>query len=254
MVLGQGYVPDGTRPFTMPWSAGSTASHQEGGLEASGRGDGFQSPQSRYFDPMVADPAPKMSLGPAASCPADSSRSLEAEMDRFAYSTAGSMGDMDQFGNGAGAMCEMNRFDNGGFAFMPPGATLVRLVPCVPVFFQGSPGPGQWARPYNTMEASPKAKMFNRGLKKGVSRDLQLPSEKGSWAAKAKSRPSSSVSAAVAGAFAAKGKAADKGPQWGSSSSDVKVSQKSAADSPSAVFVDLSCLRPQRRVLPRFAK
>ena len=27
----------------------------------------------------------------------------------------------------------------------------------------------------------------------------------------------------------------DKGPQWGSSSSDVKVSEKSAADSPSAV-------------------
>lgn len=272
----------------MPWFAGlqrerapqATGEYQ--GLpcnpadnSAEGRnGDGFQSPQSRYFDPLIDGPDSQNDAGqssfrlPATSL--DVSSGLEAEQEQFGNSSGGFMSSgEDRFGSSAWTE---------GFPFAPPGATLVRLVPCVPVIF--IPGRGPWGRrgprPY-MMDASPKARAFNRGMKKNSARDAQegetqeggsfvrKASFKGTWSAKAKSKPSASLSAAVASAAAAASKGKGhcqqglqqqqeqlKGRQCGSESSNSKPPDKNL--DPSAVYVDLSCLRPQRRVLPRFAQ
>jgi len=267
----QGYVRDAIYPpvTPLPSSSSDTPSGTgvqvdfhtlesprclSGGVSHTRNGDGFQSPQTRYFeDPVIDDALPY----PVCS-------GMEAQMEHFPGESFGHPmatsfeGDMDQFGDDFGAASSLNPTGN-RFPCVPHGATLVRLVPCVPVLLRPL---GPWANPYR-MDAAPKGRTSNRAMKKGHGKDTQFGNnaraDASVWSAKSKSRSSFPAGAATSRAAShAKGKGAPLQRQlpnqtWDCGSSGAKDSDKSQ-ERPSSVFIDLSCLRPQRRIPSRFVR
>jgi len=122
------------------------------------------------------------------------------------------------------------------------------------------------------MDASSKSRAFNRPIKKNT-REATLGNasrvEKGAWSAKSKKKspPSASFANSGVAAGATKGKVAARtqqpqqenaakenvqGEQGRSTHIHSKAAEK-GLDRPAAVFIDLSCLRPQHCATQRLA-
>lgn len=232
MVLGDGY------PLSLPLSASDAPQTMLPGRGSAdggeGRGDGFQSPQSRYFDgPVIDDAAGQHCLKQPSFCMPEAAVTPETELSQFANDASGaSSGTTDNWG--------FEQFDKTA-SFEPsfPSTqlcpTFVQFVPCTylvpramgwPVMMRGL--------------ANPRA--ANRTVKRNFAREMNMAghagAERGTVTAKAK--PRSSALSSVA--FGTKQSAqqgllgSERAPTV-----DLKASPKSL-DRPSAVTVDLSCL------------
>lgn len=273
MVLGQGDASapqDATcPPIVLPLNARSSAPLRQrvaqkgdaaealpcdlnGGGGEDRNGDGYQSPQTQYFDPVYeTTPSSNLEesafcLPDASTCAAEPSPYAGAESDQYCNSSPGAMGSTD-----------------GSFALVPPGATLFRLVPCVPVVVHPV---AAWANPF-MVGASAKSRAFNRTAKRRFSKDAPFQFGSGAWSAKGDPRPFIFSGGAASAAAAAKAKASGRAQQHRGHTANVtehlqaqrgegehpepKVEKR--LDRPSAVFVDLSCLRPQHRARPLLA-
>lgn len=212
------------------------------GIGNEGRsGDGFQSPQDRYFDPVIDNAgglsaaAQPFRLPAAAVSPAVESNQGGESASGASYSATDNWA-LNQFG--AGSSCESSPFAPAVVQYVP------QFVPCMPVLIPARlAGCGMFGWP-GMMLGPPNPRASNRTMKRGFGRDMNMSlgdprNEKSALSAKAKSRPLSSV------AFGKK-RGAQAAPPV-----EVKVPEnpEKTLERPSAVFIDLSCLslRPPGR-------